>query len=485
MVKAQDDSNEQTRDDDEQRLAQLVDEEGDKIRKQAEHESAHIVARAREEYKGNLVRFLKEEREKISRQAEREAEEVIAKAVEEKKRIIAEAKAEARSQAEQVIKEVKRIAEEGASKYTEESKRKAEQMAEQISAKAREKAEKEASAIIDQANAQATDIIAKALERAKKEAEEEKLREAERIIQNARQESDQVIAAARKAAEAEANRTIADALKRAEETASKIITLAREEARLVTEATGKQSDENGKKLSVATDEGEQTSDWAELIAEATEKARQILNDSNSRANQPEPADAAAGEKDQSPPGAARPSLRGAVEIVSTVKQDPESEPRKADSEIEDKQPGKQTASIATYKEPKAITENYQPNLERGKAEPTEKERPADVKVAESKKYPLAADQLERGEVEIVLGAVTPLILTKLHLYLKYNPDITLISSSDFNESGTCIVVGLEKPVPLVKELRSRIPEAEITGDQSGLNGNGKKRKIHIARQRTP
>ena len=51
-------------DDYRQRLSQVIDEEGDKIRKEADQESATIIARAREEYKQRLSQVIEEEGDK-------------------------------------------------------------------------------------------------------------------------------------------------------------------------------------------------------------------------------------------------------------------------------------------------------------------------------------------------------------------------------------------------------------------------------------
>ena len=43
-------------DDYRQRLSQIIEEEGNRIRKEAEKESSHIITKAREEYKERLSR---------------------------------------------------------------------------------------------------------------------------------------------------------------------------------------------------------------------------------------------------------------------------------------------------------------------------------------------------------------------------------------------------------------------------------------------
>ena len=67
------------------RLSLIIEEEGNRIRKEADQESAHIIARAREQYMQRLTKVLADEREKVRRQAQREAAEIIAKAQEERR----------------------------------------------------------------------------------------------------------------------------------------------------------------------------------------------------------------------------------------------------------------------------------------------------------------------------------------------------------------------------------------------------------------
>jgi len=86
----------------------------------------------------------------------------------------------------------------------------------------------------------------------------------------------------------------------------------------------------------------------------------------------------------------------------------------------------------------------------------EKEEPATVSGA--------SQAIFTGEVEIVVGVpVDPNIVTKLYGYLQTTPQIKFVRTAGSWNKGTSISVVLEKKIPLVAELTSRIPEAMITG----------------------
>jgi len=105
--------------------------------------------------------------------------------------------------------------------------------------------------------------------------------------------------------------------------------------------------------------------------------------------------------------------------------------------------------------------------------PEEKEGEAEVKdvpeaaVAEKEKPATvgeASQAIFTGEVEIVVGVpVDPNIVTKLYGYLQTTPQIKFVRTAGSWNKGTSISVVLEKKIPLVAELTSRIPEAMITG----------------------
>lgn len=486
-----------------QRLTRIIEEEGKRMRKAAEHESAHIVARAREGYRQRLSQFLEEEVKKIRRQAEQDAADIISKALEKKEHIIAEAKIEAQLQVEQVIREVRKLA------------------------------EQEAAATIDHANDQAMQITAGAKERAKKQAEREKRREVKRIIEYAKQESAEIIAEARQVAEKEVNKIIADAMKEAEERSSKIIALAKQKAvQLSGHAFETRKNGGEDKLAKLLADARRKSEWtAELIAEAKEKARHTINEAEEN---PAASEAAVDKDDKvdfmsdladqhraSPSDSARSiwdaAMSNAERILGLTEPSPEVETKEEDeilapdrAEAEELSKEADTAgsdqveeTVATAEEPSieaptevaeetaAIAPDKPPREEEDVMEgtpetaPTEKDSPAEVAVAEVKETPSAAEVPKKGEVEILLGlSVDSIILTKLHNYLTNTPGIKVVRTLGSGIKGATIIVMLDKPIPLVDELSSTLPEAEVTSQQRDLNSKRSVTVIYITARRS-
>ena len=506
-------------DDYKQRLTQIIEEEGDRIRKETEQESAHIITRAREGYRQRLSRFLEKEAEKIRRQAEQDAADIIAKALEEKEHIFAEAKIEAQLQVEQVIGEVKRLA------------------------------EQEAAKIIDNANDQAMQITAEAKERTKKQAEEEKQQEAERIIEYAKQESAEIIAEARQATEKEVNKIIADAVKEAEERSIKIITLAKQKAAQISgKAMGTRKNGGGEdELAKLIADARRKSEWAaELIAEAKQKAQHTINEAKENPTASE--DAAdkdnkvdfisdlVNQRSASPSESVRSiwdaAISNAEQILGSAKPSPEVETKEEEDRIltpdnreaEELRKGADTAvgdqleeveetvptaeeqtiekQMEVEEETAVITPDEPPQLEEEdvtegtpEAAPTEKDRPAEAEVAEARETPVETkdpeiqegepamfrrdtESLYTGEVEVELGSsVDSDILTKLYIYLVNTPEIKLVHTVGSSNKGITMTLVLDKPIPLVEVLSSKIPEAEVTAKRPGANG--KKREVSI------
>ena len=68
-------------DDYRQRISQFLEEEGERIREEADQELASIIAKAKEEYKKRVGRFF--EGERIRKDADQQSAYIIAKAKEE------------------------------------------------------------------------------------------------------------------------------------------------------------------------------------------------------------------------------------------------------------------------------------------------------------------------------------------------------------------------------------------------------------------
>jgi len=76
------------------------------------------------------------------------------------------------------------------------------------------------------------------------------------------------------------------------------------------------------------------------------------------------------------------------------------------------------------------------------------------------------------------------MVSKLYNYLQTTPEIKLVQASGSWERGTTITVVLDKPIPLISAISSKIPEAEAKPERPERDGfvKGKRgvRRITIA-----
>ena len=93
--------------------------------------------------------------------------------------------------------------------------------------------------------------------------------------------------------------------------------------------------------------------------------------------------------------------------------------------------------------------------------------------------------LYAGEVELAIGVpVVPNMMAKLYNYLQTTPEIKFVRTSGSWNRGSTITIVLDKPIPLISVISSKIPEAEVTPEQLGIDGfvKGRRgvRRIRIA-----
>ena len=96
-----------------------------------------------------------------------------------------------------------------------------------------------------------------------------------------------------------------------------------------------------------------------------------------------------------------------------------------------------------------------------------------------------SQSLYTGELELAIGMpVDPNMVAKLYNYLQTTPEIKFIRTSGSWNRGTTITVVLDKPIPLISVISSKIPEAEVTPEppeKDGFAGERKGiRRINIA-----
>jgi len=67
-------------------------------------------------------------------------------------------------------------------------------------------------------------------------------------------------------------------------------------------------------------------------------------------------------------------------------------------------------------------------------------------------------------------------MAKLFTYLQTTPEVKLVHSSGSLERGTTITVALDKPVPVISALSSRLPEVEPILEKSDKDSSTKGKK---------
>jgi F0F1-type ATP synthase membrane subunit b/b' len=95
--------------------------------------------------------------------------------------------------------------------------------------------------------------------------------------------------------------------------------------------------------------------------------------------------------------------------------------------------------------------------------------------------------LYTGEVELAIAKPVDLkMMSKLYTYLQATPEIKLVRTNGSWERGTTITITLDKPIPLISVLSTRIPEAKVTPERPEMDGfvRGKRgvRRIKLARK---
>jgi hypothetical protein len=116
--------------------------------------------------------------------------------------------------------------------------------------------------------------------------------------------------------------------------------------------------------------------------------------------------------------------------------------------------------------------------------PEERKSGREVKPSLSK---AERQSLYTGEVELVVGVpVTPNMMAKLYDYLQTTPEIKFVRTSGSWNRGSIITVVLDKPISLISVISSKIPGAEVTPEQPGVDGfvKGRRgvRRISIAQK---
>lgn len=174
----------------------------------------------------------------------------------------------------------------------------------------------------------------------------------------------------------------------------------------------------------------------------------------------------------------------AAKIVAQAKK--EAKEIKGSSETAAEKEAEDSLSVAEKTAEEKAEEPAQPVEEAVASEPVTAAESLEQRSAEKghggeeiEPVPLKQDShsLYTGEVELAIGIpVDPNVVAKLYSYLQTTPEIKFVRTSGSWNRGTTITVVLDKPIPLISVISSKIPEAEITPEQPGKDGFVKERK---------
>ncbi|NQT05316.1 MAG: hypothetical protein HQ577_04830 [Dehalococcoidia bacterium] len=85
--------------------------------------------------------------------------------------------------------------------------------------------------------------------------------------------------------------------------------------------------------------------------------------------------------------------------------------------------------------------------------------------------------LYTGEVDLSVEVpVEPTMVASLYSYLQTTPEIKFVRTTGSWNKGSTITVVLDKPIPLISELASRLPEADILPERPDVSGHVRDRR---------
>jgi len=119
----------------------------------------------------------------------------------------------------------------------------------------------------------------------------------------------------------------------------------------------------------------------------------------------------------------------------------------------------------------------EPEKAAGKEKKEEPAEPPPSKKGTTQVKTIGDQTLYTGEVELTIATpVDPKVMAKLFTYLQTTPEVKLVHSSGSLERGTTITVALDKPVPVISALSSRLPEVEPILEKSDKDSSTKGKK---------
>jgi hypothetical protein len=94
-----------------------------------------------------------------------------------------------------------------------------------------------------------------------------------------------------------------------------------------------------------------------------------------------------------------------------------------------------------------------------------------------------SQSLYSGEVELAVGMPIELkMVSKLYNSLQTIPELRILHTTGSTNQGTIITIVLEKPLPLISELLSRMPEIKAAPELPGADRSAKGKKSALLRK---
>ena len=118
-----------------------------------------------------------------------------------------------------------------------------------------------------------------------------------------------------------------------------------------------------------------------------------------------------------------------------------------------------------------VAEEGEPEEAAQKEEEADREEPEMVATKKESQSPYT------GEVELVVEVpVEPTMISKLYNYLQTTAEVKFVRTVGSWNKGSSITIALDKPIPLVSVLASKLPEANVVPEQTVRSGHVKDRR---------
>jgi len=146
------------------------------------------------------------------------------------------------------------------------------------------------------------------------------------------------------------------------------------------------------------------------------------------------------------------------------------------AQLQEETPEEKAEQPGQIQEEVIVSEVVETTTEEVPEQPLAEERP-DGEEIDPAQLEQDSQTLYAGEVELAIDKpVDPKMMSKLHNYLQTTPEVKLAHTSGSWDRGTTMTIVLDKPIPLISVLLSKIPEAKATPERPDKNSSGKGKK---------